>query len=244
MMEKRNKIIMTIFVVLVILVGIIAVYFGITKKQVREDNNELMAQLESANASLKEVNEKNSELESKLEKSSEKIETVKDVVKEDEETKTDSASIKSAIISNENCFNPTTAEYRNYKINNIEVTTNKYCKMEEDSAKIMIGEYDSSSNSTKYQERKVENINQKIVYAGKYAYRDDDAAIFFVLEDGSVYYLGIVEGIEKGHFEATKIQGVSNVRYIIEGRDGHSRTPLLVTAEGKFYDARQAIYNP
>lgn len=238
-MESRNKVIIAILVIAVIVAGVMATYYGIGARNTDAKIADLENKLDEANKQVETT-------KAELAKSNSKINDVKEALGVSEETTTTDTSKQVTYINTSNCINPRKADGNSkvdYKIYGFgSLTTNSsntyyYCNVEESGAYVS-----KMENGTEKEKNKLENIDKKIIFAGEYFYTSVDSCFMFVLEDGTVNYIDVGRDItEKGNYKTTKIDGVSNVVSIIQGSDGNNGVALLIRDDGKFYDSLQAI---
>lgn len=257
MMNKENQIRIAILATLLVITGIIACYFGITKNYLKKELKKESLELQAKDNPLAEVEERlDNKKEETLEISKDSVSSKESNLKLEESDQEDVTLNTS--IDLEKCLNPLENEsfyqlshkslnliaddLSNYGYTDTKVTITFSEKLIEvyggTGSKITAGTYE------------ITNIDQKVVEVEFLPYGQDvlSCALLILLEDGTVHYVTLEEMFHK-QFHSKKMNQVNSIVRIVQGsrgmkQGGGSMCPLLITNTGEFYDVSKIIINP
>lgn len=259
-MEKRNNIVIMILAGMLVVVGILAVYFGITLGTSKKDTENLNQKINDMSAALEEKSKENTNLQTDLNKSNEKLDTINETVNGSSSSNT-GKSVTNTIIDLNNCLNKKSSDVDGYELNSVNMGTNlnSYCKYTSTEAYVTLSEefVENIENAKlKYKagsKIKVEGIDKKIVDVQFLGYSQDITCtvLLFLLEDGTVNYLTYKDMVMDGNFTSSKFSNVSDVIRIQKGTVLYGKeqignsigrlAPFLVRADGSFYDVGELL---
>lgn len=244
-MENRNKIIIAILTVAVIVLGIITVYFGITSTKAKGEVDSVKNELSNV------VNEKEG-MEIELQESNNKINTIKDTLGVSDNTSSNNS--QSFEIKELDATKGINIDYNkqicyesiydsacgiNAKINNSnknEVGINYFGEEIKRLYNIDCNNAENNNLSITLDKK----VN-KILIASISHQSAHDSIILFLMEDGTLEYIPIYTALKNNNFNiAKKIDGIDGIKDLsvvhVNGKQGGGYgCPAAVKADGSFY---------
>ena len=245
-MESRNKVIIAILVIAVIVAGVMATYYGIGARNTDAKIADLENKLDEANKQVETT-------KAELAKSNSKINDVKEALGVSEETTTSNdsknTSIKYGVVdfSNGKCLNPENSNTKytpqrdsklGYDITAILDKSGKkvILSISADKAKEYSSEYKTGIS------KEITNFSKKVVNVFVESLQGYQTEyVLFLMEDGTVEYMKVVDAVKNDSFKSLgAINGVSDVVDIVRGSSG-VLTIFGITSTGDYYDIGRLI---
>lgn len=247
-MESRSKVIITILSGLLVVVGIVAVYLGISLSgmEVIVDNleNELASNESKQNSDKIQVKDES------VENTSNKVETVEKVVYK-----------YLPNINEGKCLNG--KENVNYTVNRYADFNGVSAYINDDGKTVgfnvngnVIKEKYTDVNITEYKTYSITNFSKKVVkvYIEGMGHGIGNEVLYFIMEDGTVEYMPIYKALKVQEFKSYgKLENVSNIVEIATGmaqasEDGSGNGPswntvFAINYEGNYYDIGDIVEN-
>lgn len=253
-MESRNKVIIAILVIAVIVAGVMATYYGIGARNTDAKIADLENKLDEANNNL-------ATTKAELAKSNTKINDVKEALGASEETtttnttKTNEYKTPYVDFSNGKCLNAESENNIYYPTRSFHFLSAISASIDENGKKVTITTNGDSIKSTfqvdnvGYNNYVVDNFSKKVVnvYIYGMGHSTGNEYILYLMEDGTVEYTKVLDSLKSNSFKSLgKIDGVSNITevvsgnatYIEPGQDGGPgwRSIYGITSTGDYYD--------
>lgn len=236
-MRRGNGIVILFLILLIIIAGVSVAYFAITANDERVYNEELESQVKQLK---EEINKVKANANSIVDNESSTQSVPNNV------TVNENSNVNKAIVLNK-CLNAT-AENARYSIEKLTLAdyesvcdytaVEAYVKISEQMAK----NYYDYKVKVNFQ-NKVEGLNQRIVdviFAG-YGQDITHSVLLFLLEDGTVNYLTFEDMVINNNFTTKKFDDVTGIVKIAKGITERRMAPLLIKADGSFYDAGELL---
>lgn len=259
-MENRNKVVIGILCVLLVIVGVVAVYFGITSSKSKSELENKIEALENKYASNVVVKDEKEESENKnnevnedkenKENKEEKVETVEKIVYK-----------YLPDVSKGKCLNAKDnsiySVIRQTSFSEIGATIDDNGKtvalnVNWNNAKEMYPELDNTMQG--YKNYSITNFSKKVVnvYIFGMGQAVGSEVLYFLMEDGTVEYMPIYKSLKEKLFKSYgKINNISDIVDIARGtvranEDGSGNGPgwlsvFAINNEGNYYDIGSMI---
>ena len=257
-MESRNKVIIAILVIAVIVAGVMATYYGIGARNTDAKIADLENKLDEANNNL-------ATTKAELAKSYTKINDVKEALGVSEETtttnttKTNEYKTPYVDFSKGKCLNSKSQYYSFYPKKEVSFNNDIVVTLDSNSNKVSIDvkkEHVKAFYGVEFVEDKkyeVSNFSKKVsnIYICGWGHSVGNESILYLMEDGTIQYTKIEKALKENSFESLiSVNNVINIIDIVPGTISYVepenggtgwRTFYGITSNGDYYELGDMI---